>query len=108
MRCVRDRIRPLVAMPAVREDPKDAAAAIRVIVALPGALGRANSGNFAVPHATRPTGGTRLAATSVEGRGAATRRESFVKIMVDPDLCEANQICMSCCPEVFRVETGRR
>ena len=27
-----------------------------------------------------------------------------MKILVDTDLCEANAICMGCCPEVFRVE----
>jgi ferredoxin len=27
-----------------------------------------------------------------------------VKIIVDRELCESNQICMGCCPEVFHVE----
>ena len=27
-----------------------------------------------------------------------------MKVVVDYDLCEANALCMSCCPEVFRVE----
>lgn len=27
-----------------------------------------------------------------------------MKIIVDYDLCEANAVCMDCCPEVFRVE----
>jgi ferredoxin len=27
-----------------------------------------------------------------------------MKIVVDRDLCEANQICMGFCPEVFQVE----
>jgi ferredoxin len=27
-----------------------------------------------------------------------------VKIIVDRDQCEANQVCVGCCPEVFRVE----
>jgi ferredoxin len=27
-----------------------------------------------------------------------------MKIVVDYDLCEANAVCMSVCPEVFRVE----
>jgi len=27
-----------------------------------------------------------------------------MKIIVDYDLCEANAVCMGCCPEVFRVE----
>lgn len=27
-----------------------------------------------------------------------------MKILVDYDLCEANAVCMDCCPEVFRVE----
>ena len=27
-----------------------------------------------------------------------------MKIVVDYDLCEANAVCMDCCPEVFRVE----
>lgn len=27
-----------------------------------------------------------------------------MKINVDYDLCEANAVCMDCCPEVFRVE----
>jgi ferredoxin len=27
-----------------------------------------------------------------------------MKVVVDYDLCEANALCMDCCPEVFRVE----
>ena len=27
-----------------------------------------------------------------------------MKVVVDYDLCEANAVCMDCCPEVFRVE----
>ena len=27
-----------------------------------------------------------------------------MKVVVDYDLCEANAVCMSVCPEVFRVE----
>jgi ferredoxin len=27
-----------------------------------------------------------------------------MKVVVDYDLCEANALCMGCCPEVFRVE----
>ncbi len=27
-----------------------------------------------------------------------------MKVVVDFDLCEANAVCMSVCPEVFRVE----
>lgn len=27
-----------------------------------------------------------------------------MKIRVDRDLCEANAVCVDCCPEVFRVE----
>ena len=27
-----------------------------------------------------------------------------MKVKVDYDLCEANAVCMDCCPEVFRVE----
>ena len=27
-----------------------------------------------------------------------------MKVVVDYDLCEANALCMSCAPEVFRVE----
>jgi len=27
-----------------------------------------------------------------------------MKIVVDYDLCEANAVCMGCCPECFRVE----
>jgi ferredoxin len=27
-----------------------------------------------------------------------------MKVIVDYDLCEANAVCMNCCPEVFRVE----
>ena len=27
-----------------------------------------------------------------------------MKAVVDYDLCEANALCMDCCPEVFRVE----
>jgi ferredoxin len=27
-----------------------------------------------------------------------------MKVVVDYDLCEANAVCMGCCPEVFRVE----
>ena len=27
-----------------------------------------------------------------------------MKVVVDYDLCEANGLCMDCCPEVFRVE----
>lgn len=27
-----------------------------------------------------------------------------MKIIADYDLCEANAVCMNCCPEVFRVE----
>jgi ferredoxin len=26
-----------------------------------------------------------------------------MKVIVDRDLCEANAVCMDCCPEVFRV-----
>jgi len=31
-----------------------------------------------------------------------------MKIVVDYDLCEANALCMDCCPEVFRVEVVLR
>lgn len=27
-----------------------------------------------------------------------------MKVIVDYDLCEANAVCMGCCPDVFRVE----
>jgi len=27
-----------------------------------------------------------------------------MKVVVDYDLCEANALCMDCCPDVFRVE----
>lgn len=27
-----------------------------------------------------------------------------MKVIVDYSLCEANAVCMGCCPEVFRVE----
>ena len=27
-----------------------------------------------------------------------------MKVVVADDLCEANALCMDCCPEVFRVE----
>ncbi len=27
-----------------------------------------------------------------------------MKIIADYDLCEANALCMECCPKVFRVE----
>ena len=27
-----------------------------------------------------------------------------MKVVLDYDLCEANALCMDCCPEVFRVE----
>ncbi len=29
--------------------------------------------------------------------------EDTMKIIVDRELCEANAICMDCCPEVFEV-----
>lgn len=27
-----------------------------------------------------------------------------MKVIVDYDLCESNAVCVSCCPEVFRLE----
>jgi len=27
-----------------------------------------------------------------------------MKVVVDYELCEANAVCVGCCPEVFRVE----
>ena len=40
----------------------------------------------------------------VGGGDGGGRRNGAMKVVVDYDLCEANALCMDCCPEVFRVE----
>jgi ferredoxin len=46
----------------------------------------------------------RALAVGVSREGRSESEEDVMKVVVDYDLCEANALCMDCCPEVFRVE----
>lgn len=50
-----------------------------------------------MPHVDRTSGGA-ASITWIQ------EEVEVMKVVVDYDLCEANALCMDCCPEVFRVE----